>query len=302
MRSTVEFRSEGETLQAHLYLPESDGAPWPAVVLGGGWCYVKEIAQPTFAETFAARGVAALVFDYRYLGSSTGEPRQHINPWLQIEDYKNAISYVQSRDEVDAARIGVWGISYSGGHVIALAAHEPRVRAMASVVPVVNGYENLRLAHGTMGFRRLLAAVADDRNRRWETGQYGYLPHNPASPDELATWPYPTSSDMFRALKRREGPAYEPRATTVSTEWLLEYDAVPYASRITGTPSLFVLAEGDDHTHWDLALDAYRQIPCPDKSLVVIPRSSHQSLYRDLGHRGLAAEACANWFQEHLCA
>src|SRR6516165_4915415 len=124
MRRDVEFRSENETLRGHLYLPETDG-PHPVVVMAGGWCYVKELVQPDYASVFAGAGVAALVFDYRNLGESTGEPRQHLDPWQQIEDYKNAISFVENLPELDASRIGVWGISYSGGHVLIVGATDP---------------------------------------------------------------------------------------------------------------------------------------------------------------------------------
>ncbi|MBX6385934.1 MAG: acetylxylan esterase, partial [Microbispora sp.] len=135
----VTVPSEGEQLSGLLYLPDRPG-PHAAVVLAGGWCYVKEVAQPLFAEVFAQSGIAALVIDYRYFGGSTGEPRRHIDPWKQIEDYRNAISFLQAREDVDPDRIGVWGISYSGGHVLILGAIDSRVRAVCSVVPVIDGY------------------------------------------------------------------------------------------------------------------------------------------------------------------
>ena len=77
-------------------------------MLAGGWCYVKELAQPLFAEVFAEHGLSAIVIDYRHFGGSTGEPRQHIDPWSQIEDYRNTISYLETRGDIDAERIGGW--------------------------------------------------------------------------------------------------------------------------------------------------------------------------------------------------
>ncbi len=119
-RREVEFRSENpaEKIRADLYLPEGKG-PFPVVVMGGGWCYVKELAQPEYAKYIVRAGVAALIFDYRHSGASDGEPRQHLDPWKQIADYRSAIDAV-SYDEMfkgvlDPERIGVWGISYSGG-------------------------------------------------------------------------------------------------------------------------------------------------------------------------------------------
>ena len=88
-RTDVEFSSEGSTIRGWLYTPQGPG-PFPAVALAGGWCYVRELVMPYYAQAFADAGVAALVFDYRNLGVSEGEPRQHLDPWMQIRDYQNA--------------------------------------------------------------------------------------------------------------------------------------------------------------------------------------------------------------------
>src|SRR5215472_16221036 len=80
----VEFKSGADIVRGDLYLPEGDG-PFPTIVMAGGWCYVKELRQPQYAEEFVRAGFAALIFDYRRLGASDGEPRQHLDPWDQIE-------------------------------------------------------------------------------------------------------------------------------------------------------------------------------------------------------------------------
>lgn len=297
--TTVTVPSDGERLEGLLYLPPGDG-PHPAVVLAGGWCYVKELAQPTFAEVFAERGMAALIIDYRHFGGSTGTPRQHIDPWRQIEDYRNAISFLQTRGDVDADRIGVWGISYSGGHVLILAGADPRVRAAVSVVPVIDGWDNLRLSHGTMSFRVLREALAQARSKLYETGEHTYLPHQPPAVGELGTFPFPHSRETFARLKAGEAPGYDGRATAASTEMLLTYSVRPFLSRIVGTPTMMVVAEGDDHTHWDLAAEAYEQIPGERKRFHVVPRSSHLTFYEDREVRRSVAELAADWFDAHL--
>ncbi|RSN09197.1 hypothetical protein DMB42_17935 [Nonomuraea sp. WAC 01424] len=198
--------SEGEQLSGLLYLPDGPG-PHPAVVLAGGWCYVKEVAQPLFAEVFAQSGIAALVIDYRYFGESTGEPRRHIDPWKQIEDYRNAVSFLQAREDVDAGRIGAWGISYSGGHVLILGAVDARVRAVCSVVPVIDGYDNLRLAHGTVSFRVLRKALETARQRLFETGEHSYIDHQPVELGAVGMHGRPGRAPVVRviAAARRTG-------------------------------------------------------------------------------------------------
>jgi dienelactone hydrolase len=129
VRQDIQFTSGTDTVRGWLYTPDEGEGPFPLVVMAGGWCYVKEIVQPRYAEMFAAAGYAAVLFDYRGFGDSGGERRQHIDPHMQIEDYRNAISYAEALDEVDPTRIGVWGLSYSGGHSLVLAAIDPRSTA-----------------------------------------------------------------------------------------------------------------------------------------------------------------------------
>ena len=76
-----------------------------------------------------AEAYAALVFDNRCFGASDGEPRQEIDPSAQVRDYRHAITYASTQPEVDPARIGVWGSSYSGAHVLVVAAIDRRVIA-----------------------------------------------------------------------------------------------------------------------------------------------------------------------------
>jgi fermentation-respiration switch protein FrsA (DUF1100 family) len=295
----VEFKSDGQRIAAILYMPDTPG-PHPCGVMGGGWCYVKELAQPGYAKVFAQNGLAALIFDYRHLGASEGEPRQHIDPWKQIEDYRNAISFAEELDSVDSARIGVWGISYSGGHVLILGATDRRVRAVCSVVPVIDGYASMRLSHGTLGLRRLLAEVEDARRELYRTGNHRYLPHQPADQNDLATWPFPKSRETFARLKATQAPAYEGRATTASTDMLLAYSVWPYVKRLVATPTLVVVAEGDDHTHWDLAAEAFSAIPGDRKRFHVVPKSTHLTLYEDADTLAAVAKIGAEWFTRHL--
>lgn len=295
----VEVPSAGETLAGLLYLPDSDG-PHPGVVLAGGWCYVKELAQPDFARVFSRHGIAALIIDYRTFGGSTGEPRRHIDPWAQIEDYRNALSYLADRDEVDGDRLGAWGISYSGGHVFILGAMDPRVRAVCGVVPVIDGWDNLRLSHGTVSFRVLRAALEEAREHTWRTGEHRYFPHQPAALGELGTFPFPHSRKTFARLKESEAPAYEGSATAASTDLLLGYSVRPFLGRLGDTATMMILAEGDDHTHWDLATEAFNRIPGERKKLHVVPGSTHLTFYEDATTREAVAEVGARWFLDHL--
>jgi fermentation-respiration switch protein FrsA (DUF1100 family) len=301
MRRDIEFRSVGETVRGWLYTPDGGSGPFPVVVMAGGWCYVKELVQPHVAQHFADIGLAAVLFDYRNFGASDGARRQHIDPNAQIEDYRNAISFAETLAEVDPDRIGVWGLSYSGGHALVLGAIDPRVKCVSAQIPVVDGYRNMRRVHGTIGFRRFEELLLDDRRARFAGGEGGYLPH--ASPDpiaEVSTWPFPETYETFRELKRSEAPAYENRSTIESAELLMSYDVGPFVRRLLDVPTQVIVAEKDDLTLWDLEIEAYNRIPTAKKRLVVIGGSTHMTLYSDRSLLGEAAVAAGEWYAQHL--
>src|SRR3546814_1449469 len=114
-RLDVEFQSEGDTVRGWLYTPD-EGGRRPTVVLAGGWCYVREVTMPTYAQKFAENGVNALIIDYRNLGVSDGDNRQHLDHWAQIRDDQNALSFLERHPAVDDEKNGGWAIPYSVGN------------------------------------------------------------------------------------------------------------------------------------------------------------------------------------------
>jgi hypothetical protein len=110
MTDTVEFNSCGDVCKGVLTRPGGKSDNVPLVIMAGGWCYTKEIVMPWYGKFFEDLGCATLRFDYRRFGESTGEPRQHLNPWDQIEDYRNALTFAETLSGIDNKRTGIWGI------------------------------------------------------------------------------------------------------------------------------------------------------------------------------------------------
>lgn len=142
-RADVRIPSAGETLGAWLYRPEA-AADVPCIVMAHGFGAIKEARLDAYAERFAAAGYAALVFDYRHFGASTGEPRNLVDVGRQHADWHAAIAHARALDGVDRARIAIWGSSFGGGHVMAVAASEPELAAAVSQVPHADGVAALR--------------------------------------------------------------------------------------------------------------------------------------------------------------
>jgi uncharacterized protein len=143
-RMDIAFKTtDGTTLRGWHYLPDGSGKH-PTIVLSHGFSAVKEMYLDKFAEAFARAGFASVVYDNRNFGASDGQPRQEIDPWLQIRDYSDAITFAQSLEQTDPDRIGIWGSSYSGGHVLVVAAIDRRVKCVVSQVPAISGSPGFR--------------------------------------------------------------------------------------------------------------------------------------------------------------
>jgi pimeloyl-ACP methyl ester carboxylesterase len=143
MRSEVTIPSNGEQLAAYLYRPEADGDV-PCVVMAHGFSATRDDGLPAYAEAFVEAGMAVVLFDYRHFGASSGEPRQLLDIGKQQDDYRAAIAYARKLDGVDPARVALFGSSFSGGHVVAVAAGDPQIAAVVSQCPFADGIAVLR--------------------------------------------------------------------------------------------------------------------------------------------------------------
>src|SRR5215470_13249641 len=164
---TVNFFSEGTRMEGDLFLP-SDLKPTerrPVIVLCHGFTGIRSLILGDYAKAFAAGGFVALTFDYRGYGGSEGTRRRLI-PLEQIDDIRNAISFVESLPEVDSNRIGLWGTSFGGANAPYAAALDTRIKAVVGQVGFGDG-ERLLLDTRRFGEREeLLRMVAEDRCRR----------------------------------------------------------------------------------------------------------------------------------------
>ncbi|OBK89659.1 alpha/beta hydrolase [Mycolicibacter sinensis] len=144
-REDVSFRSGKEPVSAWLYRPEDAASPQgaPLLVMAHGLGAVRTMRLDAYAERFAAAGYACLVFDYRNFGDSGGAPRQLLDVGMQLADWAAAVDFARTLAGVDPARIGLWGTSFSGGHVIATAARL-RVAAVVAQCPFTDGIASAR--------------------------------------------------------------------------------------------------------------------------------------------------------------
>jgi pimeloyl-ACP methyl ester carboxylesterase len=203
-RDSVEFESRGTRCSGWLYRPDesvTESEPPPVVVMAHGFGATRQMGLPAYAERFAERGLAVLLFDYRTFGESSGAPRNVVDPFDHIEDYRAAISRARSLDGVDSDRIGVWGFSFAGGHALAAAARE-NVVAYVGQSPVADGLRTLvdLVSQKGLGYARATTTVGlKDLVRKYTDRDPLYLPIV-GEPGELAALNTPGAKDGFTSM------------------------------------------------------------------------------------------------------
>lgn len=141
----ITFASGDVTCSAWHFVGDGQ-RPRPIVVMAHGFGGTKDSGLEPFARLFSAAGIDVLAFDYRGFGASEGKPRQSLSVRRQIGDYHAAIDSAKLLDGVDPRRIGLWGASFSGGHVLSVAAERDDVGAVISMTPLTSGLAVSRAA------------------------------------------------------------------------------------------------------------------------------------------------------------
>jgi dienelactone hydrolase len=159
-RDDVWFNSGGDRISAWLYRPAGNGDA-PLLVMAHGLGAVRTMRLDAYAERFCAAGYACLVFDYRNFGDSEGAPRQLLDIRMQLQDWTVAVAYARTLAGIDPNRIGLWGTSFAGGHVIATAARLPGIAAVVSQCPFTDSLASLGAMSPLISARITALAIRD---------------------------------------------------------------------------------------------------------------------------------------------
>ena len=198
-RKDVSFKVNEASLSAWLYLPEKMSAPAPCIIMGNGFGGTRDMFLESYAIRYQEAGFAVLIFDYRHFGESGGEPRQLIWIPYQLEDWSAAIAYARELQEVDPAKIALWGTSLSGGHVIVTAAKDHQIACVVAQCPGLDGYASGEMLLKRVGIKYLLRMVMHgqrDYFRSW----FGLSPHKipiVGKPGSIACMTTPDAYDFF---------------------------------------------------------------------------------------------------------
>jgi hypothetical protein len=302
-KTDVTFDSAGIPIAGHLYTPESgQPGPRPAIVVGHPGSGVKEQAAGLYARRLAGQGFVTLAFDAAYQGESGGTPRGLEDPAHRVEDFKAAVSFLTTRGEVDADRIGTLGICASGGYVLPATASDHRVKAVGTVSAVDIARQFRLGADGAQDpavFQGMLDAAAAARTA--EAGGEG--------PQSFQL--FPDTAEQARALGGQHGfegfeyyctpRAQHPRSAKFlpwsSIDHMAVFDAFGPVGLIGQRPLLMIV--GDQAvTSW-MSVEAFQQSTGP-KELHWIEGASHVDLYDKEQYVGPAIAKLTKFYRTSL--
>jgi cephalosporin-C deacetylase-like acetyl esterase len=240
VRIDADFISRGIRCSGWLYRPLGVKNP-PIIIMAHGFAAEKTFRLPAYAQRFLHEDMAVFLFDYRYIGGSDGKPRGLVNLFSQLHDLQAAIDFVHTLSGINHDKTALWGTSFGGGHVIAAASRDPRIKAIISQVPFVDPFSTLPMV-GIKHVMRSLRAGLQDVFRMLTFRNSYYVPVV-GKPDIFACMNTPDAESGYMSIVpdksywKNECPA-----RILLT--MLFYRPMTAASRVK-CPALLIMAEKD---------------------------------------------------------
>ena len=265
--TTITFSSQqGLKCEALWYRPETNttqtsSGSLPCVVMAPGLGAVKEGGLDQYAEQFVNEGLAVLLFDYRYFGGSEGTPRQLLDISSQLTDWHQAVAFARSQNEVDANKIILWGTSFSGGHVLSIAAEDRRVLGVIAQCPMLDGEATAKVTIKETGLASALKLVAhgvyDEFKSKFSSDPH-YVPIV-AKPGELGMMTTEDADPGYRALMPAE---FDNRVAARIAVHSSQYRPVDQVHRIQ-SPVMLQICDHERIVSIDTAGEIVRRMQAP---------------------------------------
>lgn len=289
------FHSAGCRLAATLKLPAGASAEHPgaAVVQGPGWLGLRDarLYEP-YHQALLEAGVAVLAFDYRGFGDSEGDATL-LDPAAQVEDIRNAVTFLETRPEIDRGRIGAFGSGGTGGgNAVMAAGLDERIRAVVSQVPVADGRDWLHRMRREHEWLEFLDRLTEDRRRRAATGRSELV----APRDGIMV---PTPERRATTVKSDVDSRVPSLVQLASADAILAYRPIDVVDRIAPRAAMFICVEHDATTPEDHAVALYERAGAP-KRLIIQTGTTHYAAYAT--YRDVVNPLIVDWFVRHLVA
>jgi pimeloyl-ACP methyl ester carboxylesterase len=232
------------------------------------------------------------VFDYRGFGDSTGDS-SFLDPMTQVADWRAAVTYLETRAEIEGRRIGAFGSGGTGGgNAIYAAALDARIGPVVSQVPIADGRDWLHRMRREYEWLELLEQLRQDRLRHATTGESTMVP-----PREGIM--VPTPERRTTTIKADVDDRIPPLVRLASAEAIFAYRPIDVVARIAPRALMLIAVEHDATTPEDHAYALYERAGSP-KRLVIQTGTTHYAAYAH--YRDVVNPLIVEWFTRHLVA
>ncbi|MFG2760891.1 alpha/beta hydrolase [Streptomyces wuyuanensis] len=295
MSQTIHFDSDGRTLVGTLFLPEDhqDGRRHPALVMLAPMGGYKEHAPYHYAPKFAQHGYAVLAFDYSFYGESQGEPRTLEDPFAKLEDIRNAVTFLTLRQEVDAERIGLWGVCAGGGYAFHAAIGDRRVKAVGTASAMIDLAGMVTGGHGG-DWRALMAAAGAARTAYARGEKAQVVPFLPPIGDD---GPWRNARSFYTDPERNRVQGWKDQNVIWSYDKLVHWNPNEYVHMVAPTPIL--LCAGRDAETVQQSLTAHER-GGDNTELFLLDGALHFDLYDQDRYTDPVVTRAAEFFARNL--
>ncbi|MGV0834730.1 alpha/beta hydrolase [Mycolicibacterium thermoresistibile] len=256
-REDIRIPAHGEQLAAYFYPPPTADTKAPCIVMAHGFSATRDDGLPAYAEAFQAAGYAVVLFDYRHFGASTGQPRQLLDIARQHDDYRTVVAWARAQSALDPDRIALWGSSFSGGHVLMVAADDPRIAAVISQAPFTDAIATLLKVPPATAVR-LTGASLRDQIGAW-LGRPPRTAPAVGAPGSVAAMTTPDAEPGFQAIVEPDSLWRNEFAARLMLRFPF-YRPVRVAGRITA-PLLVCVCDDDAITPPGPSIKVAQQAP-----------------------------------------
>jgi uncharacterized protein len=303
----------GAARQYQLLTQMADSLPSTPLMFGVSARCCRRPALPHCAMTTGSPIPSIIQYKHHhmlimrsYWGRSDGTPRHDSSFPLNALDASDALTYLSSHPSIDSNRIGVWGGGHGGSFAIALAATDPRIKAVVLNLPVISG--SIDASNWPVGLadeiqRDRVAAQHNGGKREVKYVSIFAPDLETARRNPCATLIGSEAAFLLRSKSKTSildpaGIPWENKVTLTALESQRLFEGWSYLDRIKAA-TLWIAARHDELTPYAFQVEAWKRATANERRFWTV-ESENVAAFGDESVVEVMMGECREWFAKHL--